>query len=148
MTDLQYTRWREFATKLAHHGWPNATEARKKKIAAACEDFIDWYADCKETVSSWDGNEHGVYVCDDLSTFLYDNFHVPELEVDKQTRMEMQVSCCVRAGLDMASEPSFGVVGFTVGTLRAMYNGTIPHWITKEYEEALNDLDDDRPIWL
>ena len=39
------------------------------------------------------------------------------------------VRCCVRAGLDFASEPSAGVLGFTAGDLRRMYPEGVPDWV-------------------
>lgn len=39
------------------------------------------------------------------------------------------VQCCIRAGLDFASAPSAGVVGFTAGDLRAMYPEGVPEWV-------------------
>lgn len=40
-----------------------------------------------------------------------------------------RVCCCIRAGLDLASAPSAGVLGFEVCDLRRMYRGNIPAWI-------------------
>lgn len=40
------------------------------------------------------------------------------------------VRCCLRAGLDFASAPSAGVVGFTAGDLRRMYPEGVPEWVT------------------
>lgn len=40
-----------------------------------------------------------------------------------------RVQCCIRAGLDLASEPSGGVLGFEICDLRRMYRGNIPAWI-------------------
>lgn len=40
-----------------------------------------------------------------------------------------RVQCCIRAGLDLASEPSAGVLGFEICDLRRMYRGNIPAWI-------------------
>lgn len=37
--------------------------------------------------------------------------------------------CCIRAGLDMAAEPSGGVLGFTAGDVRAMYPEGVPEWM-------------------
>lgn len=42
-----------------------------------------------------------------------------------------RIRCCLRAGLDLACEPSAGVLGFTAGDLRRMYRGTVPEWITE-----------------
>ena len=39
------------------------------------------------------------------------------------------VRCCVRAGLDTASAPSAGVLGFTAGDIRRMYPEGVPEWI-------------------
>ncbi len=39
------------------------------------------------------------------------------------------VRCCIRAGLDMASAPSAGVVGFTAGDLRRMFPEGVPEWV-------------------
>lgn len=58
------------------------------------------------------------------------------------------VSCCVRAGLDVACEPSAGVVGFTVGDLHAMYPEGIPDWIHDAYEGKLRDAADGEGVWL
>lgn len=40
-----------------------------------------------------------------------------------------RVRCCIRAGLDLACEPSAGVLGFEICDLRRMYRGNIPAWI-------------------
>lgn len=40
------------------------------------------------------------------------------------------ITCCVRAGLDMAVNPSAGVLGFTAGDLRKMYPDGVPDWVT------------------
>lgn len=58
------------------------------------------------------------------------------------------VSCCVRAGLDIACEPSAGVAGFTVGDLRAMYPEGIPDWIHDVYEGKLRSAADGEGVWL
>jgi hypothetical protein len=39
------------------------------------------------------------------------------------------VHCCVRAGIDFASEPSAGVVGFTAGDVRRMWPDGVPDWV-------------------
>jgi hypothetical protein len=47
-----------------------------------------------------------------------------------------RVSCCIRAGLDLASEASAGVLGFEVCDLRRMYRNNIPAWINNgEWED-------------
>ena len=64
-------------------------------------------------------------------------------------RFEAQISCCIRAGFDVAVAPSAGVLGFTVGTLRRMYDGDIPDWISNFFKEPLtDDVPDDMGVWL
>lgn len=39
------------------------------------------------------------------------------------------VCCCIRGGLDCASAPSAGVIGFTAGDIRRMYPKGVPDWV-------------------
>ena len=147
MTVEEHARWKDFATRLARHGWPNATERRKERIAEVVGWFIKEYDSCRENVDGWDGNGK-VYVCEDFSEFLDNHCHRPR-DVEVQTRFEMQVASCVRAGLDVAVSPSAGVVGFNVGTLRRMYNGKIPAWVTDWFKPPLTGTEPDTAgIWL
>lgn len=56
-------------------------------------------------------------------------------EIDKHRHEQWQdqwggpIHCCVRAGLDMASAPSAGVLGLTKGDLKRMYPEGIPDWV-------------------
>lgn len=43
------------------------------------------------------------------------------------------VRCCIRAGIDLACEPSAGVVGFTVCDLRRMFPEGIPDWVNSGF---------------
>ncbi len=62
-----------------------------------------------------------------------------------------------RAGLDMASEPSAGVVGFTIGDLRRMYPEGLPEWIAGGFHgprggrvspRTVAKLPDSTAVWL
>lgn len=46
------------------------------------------------------------------------------------------VSCCVRAGLDLAVAMSDGVLGFTAGDVRAMYPEGVPDWISRHWDDG------------
>lgn len=148
MTPEQFERWQDFGSRMARHGWPHATEARKVQIAMAVEDFISRYREVAGEIDNWDGGGPGsIYLCDDLKTWLWDNYAYRE--DGEQTRFEVQVSCCVRAGFDRAVYPSAGVVGFDVGMLRRMYDGEIPAWVIEGYEPPITaDTPDDTGVWL
>lgn len=98
--------------------------------------------------SHWDEIERGRYFCpacrhDDCRTrYPFYEQSCPKCdrgcrcdEVDQIAHEQWQeqwaapVQCCIRAGLDMASEPSMGVIGFTAGDLRRMYPEGVPAWI-------------------
>ena len=148
MSAEEYAHWLEFSIRLARHGWPDATDRRKGRIAEVVEWFILEYESSHVDVGGWDGSEAGVYVCDDIGEFLAGLCHRPEDPMD-ETRFERQVSSCVRAGLDVASEPSTGVVGFSVGTLRRMFDGEIPTWVSEWFEPGLTGLEPDNAgVWL
>ncbi len=53
------------------------------------------------------------------------------------------VCCCIRAGLDIASAPSGGVVGFTAGDVRRMFPGGVPDWVFPPNERLKYWLSDE-----
>lgn len=71
---------------------------------------------CAERSESWNP-----YYWDDLSDDEYDK---------RQEQFCSPITCCIRAGLDMAVSPSDGVLGFTAGDLRKMYPEGVPDWVT------------------
>lgn len=58
------------------------------------------------------------------------------------------VACCIRAGLDMATEITGGVVGFTVGDLHAMFPRGLPEYVSRHYDADLHSVDATEGIWL
>ena len=54
-------------------------------------------------------------------------------------RWESPVHCCIRAGMDVALSPSAGVLGFTVGDIRAMYRDGIPQWFQDLWQSEAGD---------
>jgi len=71
---------------------------------------------CSEHSESWNP-----YYWDDLTN---------EQHKKRDEQFCGPVTCCIRAGLDMASAPSGGVIGFTAGDIRRMYPEGVPDWIT------------------
>jgi len=58
--------------------------------------------------------------CDELDSLFYEQW---------SEQWGGPVRCCIRAGLDMASAPSAGVIGFTAGDVRRMYPEGVPDWV-------------------
>lgn len=151
MTPEQYERWKDFALRMAGQAFPDATEARRAKITESITGFFSWYdgEDVSEIVD-WDNGPS--YIGDQVSSHLSNHYHERETRNGYEPRgnkFENQVSCCIRAGLDCASSPSGGVLGFTVGDLRRMYPEGVPDWVTDGYEPPITE---DTPgsigVWL
>ena len=148
MKPTEFDRWKDFARRMAYHGWPEATDERKAKIAHEVDLFVDGLEDYISEINDWDGNKGSVYVCDELSMFLSDRGYFHE-DPDRFHRFETQISCCVRSGFDVAVAPSAGVLGFTVGTLRKMYDNEIPEWVAGFFTPPLTDAAKESDgVWL
>ena len=94
-----------------------------------------------QDIVSWDHSNNGrCYLCDAVTDYTYSH------GLKDDSALEKAVSICVRAGCDMAAEPSAGVVGFTVGDLRKMWAPReLPDWVTEGWTgeaESLRDVED------
>jgi hypothetical protein len=163
---IQMKRWTETSKGMAKNLFPTITEARRKRLIIEVEDFIDYVCSFYplQDIQDWDGNLGSVYVCDELDDYLYRNgfrhfnnrfdpYHKSKVEVERETRFANLISCCVRAGFDLAVKQSGGVLGFSVGDFRQIFNGEVPDWARwsgKEYSEGpySEDIPDECPIWL
>lgn len=167
MTPEQYLRWKNFAIRMAHRGWPRLPRKSRRFVASCVKDFFrsleqdylregrwrsntdpgdrnygllsrirDW--DNTDSHSTWRDeyghSSNGPYISDIVSGmeehwnphyWAYDSRDYKRWDERWGTR----IRCCIRAGLDVASSPSAGVVGFCVGDLKRMYSGNIPPWI-------------------
>ena len=150
MTHEQFLRWEDFSTRMAKHCYPKATEARRKKIAEEVKSFFDerkFQEDWPE-IMDWDGNKDDFYLSDSVDDF-YDNYrHWSRREEYYTGNFYSQVVCCIRAGFDIAVEQSGGVIGFTAGDIRRMWNGEVPEWVKEDWEQPFDTIPDDESVWL
>lgn len=150
MTREQYDRWVDFAIRMAKECYGTSRRPSGAWILEQVECFLSLREDDFAETYDWDSGP--TYVCDRMSEFVTDNgfYHVEgailraaeargvELSDDRvnqlidewEDRWFGPVHCCVRAGLDVAAEPSAGVLGFSVGDLRRMYPEGLPAWLT------------------
>lgn len=153
MTPAQYENWKDFALRMARHGFVTATTERREKIAASIEGFFSWYdgQDVSQIVD-WDNSPS--YICDAVMSHLnpHDHYKFNERtgqEIECGNKFYDQVCCCIRAGIDCASSPSAGVMGFTVGDLRRMYPEGIPDWAINDFQSPITtETPDDAGVWL
>lgn len=81
----------------------------------------------------WNGNE-GCCVRDQVYDFFDEYLEWNKKEQEYGGKFFNQITCCLRAGFDLAVSPSAGVIGFTAGDLRRMWKGKVPGWVKKEFE--------------
>ncbi len=152
MNWTQYQRWKGFSLRMTRRGYPNITEARQKRLERECSGWFEYIIPsfCEpgwKAYEDWNG-ENGHYLCDDVSQYFEHHFHWQWREQEYGGRFYNQIVSCIRAGFDMAVEPSAGVIGFTVGDLRRMYPRGIPSWLMNEFTDGFKTASDTEHIWL
>lgn len=157
MNKQQLQRWKKVSIGLAKNAYPSMTPARRKRLIAEIKEFIATvtYNFDLDQIEDWDGNRGECYVCDELSDFLWNNRYEFERERKGWTdvvqgKFGNTLSCCIRAGFDMAVAPSAGVIGYTAGDLRRIFDGRLPGWITARFGDpsALVLAGDHEGVWL
>lgn len=180
MTGEQFERWRDFALRMVRLHPARARMPSRRWVMARVDDFVSQFANDHAWIVDWDKSReienprsssyrdrfaHGIG--DLMSLYEWDWLpcRVQQLEHDEKDdefeeqrdRWFQHVRCCVRAGLDVASEPSAGVVGFTIGNLRSMYPEGIPDWLATGWVDpagadvggdAFRALADTEGVWL
>lgn len=177
MTKTQFERWKDFATRMAKRVYSAHRRPTGAWILEMVENFIDRF-DENDIAKIVDWDSSPVYVCDRMSEFTWDRMPAfywnaynravragkdePEWTDERRQTAEDQwdeqffgpVRCCVRAGLDVASSPSAGVLGFTIGDLRKMYPEGLPSWLRNGWRDehgrfvSLERAPDRAGIWL
>lgn len=172
MNAQQYENWRDFALRMATVCYGRSRRPSGAWVLEQVTEFIDGYADDHMEIQDWDSRPD--YICDAFADFEHDatpgfwfeedpraeDQELPEgWEERAEERAELArqrwqaqfmgpVACCVRAGLDMATVITGGVVGFTVGNLRAMFPGGIPEYVQRHYPSPLDQAGPQEGLWL
>lgn len=121
-------------------------QCRYKCEAGLIYDYADPYPMC-DTVSEWETGRiyeqpWGLWNAKERARAdsLRNRSDYDAYDEMKEALVEIYagpVRCCIRAGMDMASAPSAGVLGFTVGHLKRMYDGRIPDWLNEGFNASL-----------
>ena len=164
MEQLQLERWNQLSAGLAR-SYRSLTARRKAKLLAEVANCIDWVVcNGRETVADWDhGVQYGAKwherhesASTRVSNFLWDKgfeferrYRNGNIELARGRFGDM-LTACVCAGFDMAVSPSAGVIGFSVGDIRDIFDGTIPDWIAEQFDDknALLSAARDEVVWL
>ena len=162
MNKIQYRRWKDFAFRMADRGWSKTitrTKQHKEIVRPGVEHFFELIEGNGEPaiirIESWDhnrpnyrnaevfswgirpvresciGDEVQRIVGEYCNPYYYDD---SDRLYEKWDEMwGGRVRCCIRAGLDLAAEPSGGVVGFCKEDIDRMYPEGTPKWIREPW---------------
>lgn len=162
MTLKQFRRMKVFALRMAPVAikggrWRKTARAHIAEILARLND--PHYSCHFPHTINWEDNtplpnDDGSLLCDFVSEYCWDNRlyreHPSASRCDiLESKVAIAVTCCIRAACDVATEPSAGVVGFTIGDLKQMWAPKpIPAWVSAAYETDLNRAEDTQSIQL
>jgi len=105
----------------------------------------------------------GPYVCDivskmfdDWNPFYWDDEEKQKAYENWDEKWGNRIRACIRAGLDLAAEPSMGVIGFTKADIERMYPEGVPKWVQQPWEKEnaelhsvkWKDIPNDGKLWL
>ena len=163
MTNEQYDRWKDFSTRMAQSCFRGSRRPASSWIIEQVDNWFYWRDFQKDwgNYNSWDQDKYPL--CDHVREFFYDlgpritrckrcahycDERCPLCELDCRCdqieelayeQFEDQwmgpIHCCLRAGIDLACEPSMGVCGFTAGDIRRMYPEGLPEWLLQVFSE-------------
>jgi len=141
--------WMDFATRMVDKVF-EVTPERKSKIREEVVDYIERFRGFP--VVGWDDkhSDAGEYICDHFDEW-FSKYYIEKHGEWEQSNFLVSIACAVRAGLDIArpDRAQGGVVGFTVGNLKAMFPEGIPDYITNYFDPPLPaDAKDEEPVWL
>ncbi len=164
MTQEQFDRWQDFALRMARTCYATARRPSGKWVESVVLEFFAGIdaVDIQDIVD-WDSGPS--YIGDAVTNLLYDyeprrpecracsgddedgECQCDEIEQLFSEQWDEQwggpVRCCIRAGLDCASAPSAGVIGFNAGDVRRMYPEGVPDWVFPPNERLYYWLSDE-----
>lgn len=181
MTPFQADNWRQFSARMAFAVYRNRTASRRARLVKDVGDMIDcflsnypitsrWGGGVLADVDCWDGSKmragekwedyskRAAYPCDSFDGYVWDRGHIRETRHGEDWgEFGSTAMCCIRAGFDIAVEPSAGVLGFDMGDMRAMFPEGFPAYVATYLAGLTNGdgekvdvggLPDNVGIWL
>lgn len=131
----------DFAKRMCFTGWPDITDARRKKLWSDAEWFL---TDClNEGATDWEDDE--IYPCDWFSERFAEEYVPNTPKWDKRFEngecpKYYNTLCCIcRAAFDVVSDLPGMVWALTVGDIRRMYDGELPEWFIGEGWQLMDD---------
>lgn len=144
----------DLAQRLCQRGYPHLTEPRRGKLWDQLESFL---TEClKRGATGWENGGPGDYPPCDLFRDAFEEFDVPPhaIDQDRENRFYSLLQVIARTSFDAVDGFPGGVVGWTVGDVRRIYEGTIPDWWNNHLQDRagnsvdLNQAEDHVVFWI
>jgi hypothetical protein len=145
MNRTQYENWKDFSIRMARVVYADSAQPTCEWIVGQVNDYFSGLEtmglEALAHVTAWDqANElGGILPCDYMAEREEELIPSDILFTPNETEFDetflSPIRSCLRAGIDLACEPSAGVVGFTVGDIRKMYPRGIPRWVTENWTD-------------
>ena len=180
MTRDQSENWRQFAQRMAFAIYRDRTTTRRDRLVKEVGHLIDVFLSnypakdrgwgCLADVDRWDGSlmrpgepydqyrKRAAYPCDSFDGYVWDRGYIRETRGgEERGEFGSAIMCCIRAGFDVAIEPSAGVLGFDMGDIRAMFPEGFPPYVAAYLAGFTDDegapvdvaaMADDVRVWL
>ena len=158
MNKLQFRRWQDFSLRMAATAF-SITRRRKVKLLREIRGMFDyihggtyrdrWMPNNWRTLTSWDDSYNGLCFCDWFDNWFeeYHGWNRKE-QFWSGGKFASMLHCCIRSGLDLASAPSGGVVGFKKKDIVRMYPRGVPAWIQQDWNRPWVEIPDNAGLWL
>lgn len=156
MTPKQALEIREFSIK-----WINKVVGKKKVYKQKLIDAVDELfpediaeGDCYDMLDCKNWDEGEAYFDSDNRKRWWGCLgdRLRELEWEDSFNLTKKgysdLSCTLRVAVDLLIKQSGGVMGYKVGDLRKVYDGSIPQEISDLFEGGLFKAKDEEGIWL
>lgn len=140
---VKYERMMDFAERMCAQGYPELTEARKKRLWNEVKGFLELCIENEATGYEENPQDRDWLPCDIFHEHFaeYDMTDAEYWRYDEgkgkkeSNRFYCHLSAICRSALDTL-DGAFGVIGFKVGDIRRMYDGEIPDWFKAMYSHS------------
>jgi hypothetical protein len=160
LTQQQKDRILDFAKRMVFKGYEKLTQRRKDRLWHDVEWFLS--DALEEGHWGWEtgGTEETFSMCDWITErFEKDQFPSGRWEkkvcdYGEDPKYFRMLSATCRAAMDVVGEAGGGVLGWTVGDMKRMYDGQLPDWFDIDWKNEENGVvklqnePDEAGVWL
>jgi len=160
LTQEQKDRCLDFAKRMVFKGYERLTQKRKERLWGD----VNWFLTDALDEGHWGWETGGTKETMGMGDWIHERFEQLEYpsgrwehrvcDLGQDTNYFRMLSATCRAAMDVIGEPGGGVLGWTVGDIKRMYDGQLPEWFDTGWknendgEVKLQNEPDEIGVWL